>query len=160
GTSRRGRRSDRRAASGGPLPDHDRVRAPRVGVLRAALARRTAREMETLRDPHRMPDGRRSRGRLADVPLPELRVGRRGGPRFESKGGRGDVLNLLISAGEASGDLHGARLLAALRRRRPELTAFGMGGGRLAAAGLERLARSEDLSVMGFAEVLERLPSV
>jgi lipid-A-disaccharide synthase len=35
-----------------------------------------------------------------------------------------------------------------------------MGGGRLAAAGLERLARSEDLSVMGFAEVLERLPSV
>jgi len=69
-------------------------------------------------------------------------------------------LNLLISAGEASGDLHGARLLAALRRRRPSLTAFGMGGGRLAAAGLERLARAEDLSVMGFAEVLERLPSV
>jgi lipid-A-disaccharide synthase len=69
-------------------------------------------------------------------------------------------LNLLISAGEASGDLHGARLLAALRRRKPSLTAFGMGGGRLAAAGLERLARAEDLSVMGFAEVLERLPSV
>ena len=69
-------------------------------------------------------------------------------------------MNLLISAGEASGDLHGARLLSALRRKRPSLTAFGMGGARLAAAGLERLARSEDLSVMGFAEVLERLPSV
>ncbi|HEY7113183.1 MAG TPA: lipid-A-disaccharide synthase [Thermoanaerobaculia bacterium] len=69
-------------------------------------------------------------------------------------------MNLLISAGEASGDLHGARLLEALCRRRPSLTAFGMGGGRLASAGLERLARAEDLSVMGFAEVLERLPAV
>ena len=44
-------------------------------------------------------------------------------------------MNLLISAGEASGDLHGARLLAALKRRRPGLTAFGMGGERLESEG-------------------------
>jgi lipid-A-disaccharide synthase len=69
-------------------------------------------------------------------------------------------LNLLISAGEASGDLHGARLLRALADRRPGLSAFGMGGPRLAAAGLERVARSEDLSVMGFSEVFGRLPAV
>jgi lipid-A-disaccharide synthase len=69
-------------------------------------------------------------------------------------------LNLLISAGEASGDLHGARLLAALTRRRPGLTAFGMGGERLGAAGLDRVARSESLSVVGISEVFEKLPAL
>ena len=69
-------------------------------------------------------------------------------------------LNLLISAGEASGDLHGARLLAGLKRRRPGLTAFGMGGERLEAAGLDRVARSESLSVVGISEVFEKLPAL
>ncbi len=69
-------------------------------------------------------------------------------------------MNLLISAGEASGDLHGARLLAALRRERPDLTAFGMGGPRLAEAGLERIVPSEALSVVGFSEVVEKLPAL
>jgi lipid-A-disaccharide synthase len=69
-------------------------------------------------------------------------------------------MNLLISAGEASGDLHGARLLAALRRERPDLKAFGMGGARLAEAGLERIVASEELSVVGFSEVVEKLPAL
>jgi lipid-A-disaccharide synthase len=69
-------------------------------------------------------------------------------------------MNLLISAGEASGDLHGARLLAALRARRPGLTAFGMGGARLEAAGLDRVARSEALSVVGISEVFEKVPAL
>ncbi len=69
-------------------------------------------------------------------------------------------MKLLISAGEASGDLHGARLLAALRRERPDLAAFGMGGGRLAEAGLERTVASEALSVVGFSEVVEKLPAL
>ena len=69
-------------------------------------------------------------------------------------------MNLLISAGEASGDLHAARLLAALRRARPDLTAFGMGGERLEAAGLERVVASEELSVVGISEVFEKLPAL
>jgi len=69
-------------------------------------------------------------------------------------------LNLLISAGEASGDLHGARLLAALRRRRPDLAAWGMGGGRLESEGLERVVASEALSVVGVIEVFEKLPAL
>ena len=69
-------------------------------------------------------------------------------------------MNLLISAGEASGDLHGARLLAALRNARPDLTAFGMGGERLAAAGLERVVASDALSVVGISEVVEKLPAL
>lgn len=69
-------------------------------------------------------------------------------------------MNLLISAGEASGDLHGARLLAALKRRRPDLAAFGMGGERLESAGLTRVARSEALAVVGISEVFEKLPAL
>ncbi len=68
-------------------------------------------------------------------------------------------MNLLVSAGEASGDLHGSRLVRALGRRRC-LTAFGMGGARLAAEGVDCVARSEDLAVMGVSEVLGKLPAV
>ncbi|MEP6994714.1 MAG: lipid-A-disaccharide synthase [Acidobacteriota bacterium] len=69
-------------------------------------------------------------------------------------------MDLLISAGEASGDLHGSRLLRELRNARPRIRAFGMGGARLEAAGLERIVASEALSVFGVAEVLEKLPGL
>ncbi|MCB1009868.1 MAG: lipid-A-disaccharide synthase [Acidobacteria bacterium] len=61
--------------------------------------------------------------------------------------------DLLLVAGEASGDLHGARLLAALRRRRPDLTAFGLGSDELAAAGLDLVGDSREISVVGLVEV-------
>jgi lipid-A-disaccharide synthase len=67
---------------------------------------------------------------------------------------------LMVVAGEASGDLHAADVLAELRRRRPELRAFGMGGPRLEGAGLERLFDAREISVMGIAEVLPRLPRI
>ncbi len=69
-------------------------------------------------------------------------------------------MNLLISSGEASGDGHGARLLAALRKKKPGVAAFGMGGRRLAAAGLDRVVFSEELSVVGISEVFEKLPAL
>ena len=69
-------------------------------------------------------------------------------------------MNLLISAGEASGDLHGSRLLQALRAARPLVRAFGMGGARLEAAGLHRIVSSEALSVVGIAEVFGKLPAM
>ena len=67
-------------------------------------------------------------------------------------------MRVFIVAGEASGDLHAANLLAALRRLRPDAEAFGVGGERLRAGGLECVARSEELSVMGLAEVVRELP--
>jgi lipid-A-disaccharide synthase len=67
---------------------------------------------------------------------------------------------LLIVAGEASADLHAARVLEALRRDHPGLTAFGVGGPALRAAGLEVVAPAEEISVMGLAEVLPRLPRI
>jgi lipid-A-disaccharide synthase len=66
--------------------------------------------------------------------------------------------DLLIVAGEASGDLHGGRLLARLREADPELRPFGLGGDELQAAGLEALAHSAEISVMGISEALAVLP--
>jgi lipid-A-disaccharide synthase len=68
--------------------------------------------------------------------------------------------SLLVVATEASADLHAARALEELRRLRPDLAAFGMGGPKLAAAGLECLHRAEEMSVMGLAEVLPKIPVI
>jgi lipid-A-disaccharide synthase len=65
---------------------------------------------------------------------------------------------ILISAGEASGDLHGSLVARALRARWPDATLYGLGGPRMAAEGVELLADMADLAVMGFVEVIGRLP--
>jgi lipid-A-disaccharide synthase len=65
---------------------------------------------------------------------------------------------VLLLAGEASGDEHGAALAAAIRGRRADLRFVGMGGPLMAAEGVELLAGLADLAVMGFAEVLPRIP--
>jgi lipid-A-disaccharide synthase len=67
---------------------------------------------------------------------------------------------ILIVAGEASADLHASRALEELRRMRPELRAFGVGGPKLRALGLEVVAPAEEISVMGIAEVLPRIPRI
>ena len=65
--------------------------------------------------------------------------------------------DLLVVAGEASGDLHAARLLDAARARRPELHAFGLGSQALVTAGLDPIADSREISVVGITEVLSIL---
>lgn len=65
---------------------------------------------------------------------------------------------IFLSAGEPSGDLHGARVAEALRRRWPAVELYGLGGDRLAAAGVQLLAHVDQLAVMGFVEVLRHLP--
>ena len=65
---------------------------------------------------------------------------------------------VFIAAGEPSGDLHGAGLARALRARIPGVRILGMGGARMREAGVELLAELDDLSVMGFVEVVGRLP--
>lgn len=69
---------------------------------------------------------------------------------------RGPVFLLL--AGEPSGDLHAARVATELRRRWPESRLLGTGGEAMERAGVELLAGLEDLAVMGFVEVISRLP--
>ncbi len=64
---------------------------------------------------------------------------------------------LLIVAGEVSGDIHGAHLLDALKEERPAVEAFGMGGSQLERAGLDVVARSSDISVVGLVEAVRVL---
>ena len=65
---------------------------------------------------------------------------------------------ILISAGEPSGDLHGAGVARALRRRWPDARLYGFGGTQMRAAGVELIAHVDELAVMGFAEVARHLP--
>lgn len=67
--------------------------------------------------------------------------------------------SIMLVAGEPSGDLLGARLMAALRRASPQdLDFIGVGGTRMAAEGLRSILPMSDLSVMGLAEVVPRIP--
>lgn len=68
------------------------------------------------------------------------------------------MTELLVVAGEASGDLHGARLISELRRRVPDVRTFGLGGDEMRLAGLEPVAHSSEISVVGLTEVLKILP--
>ncbi len=65
--------------------------------------------------------------------------------------------DLLIVAGEASGDLHGARMLAELNQLVPEVRAFGLGGDELTAAGLDAVAHSSEIAVVGITEAFKIL---
>jgi lipid-A-disaccharide synthase len=67
------------------------------------------------------------------------------------------VTLIYIVAGEASGDALGARLVAALRARRPDLAFAGIGGARLAEAGMDSLFPMHELALMGLIEVLPNL---
>jgi lipid-A-disaccharide synthase len=66
---------------------------------------------------------------------------------------------VLISAGEASSEMYAARLAAALRQR-TGAQLFGMGGPRMAEAGVELIADYHQVAVVGLSEVLHRIPSV
>lgn len=65
---------------------------------------------------------------------------------------------IFLSAGEESGDLHGAALARALRARFPTARLIGLGGGRMRAEGVELMAGLDELAVMGFVEVIRHLP--
>jgi len=68
-------------------------------------------------------------------------------------------LRILISAGEASSDMYAARLAKALRER-TDAELFGMGGPRMAEAGVELIADYHEVAVVGIAEVLHKIPTV
>jgi len=69
-------------------------------------------------------------------------------------------VRILISAGEASGEMYGAQLVEALRRRSPWLQFFGAGGERMRAAGCEIVVDAKDLAVVGITEIVSHLPKI
>ena len=70
------------------------------------------------------------------------------------------MAKILISAGEASGDIHAAAVTVALKRIDSTTEVFGMGGDELRAAGGEVLFDIKDHGVMGFVEVIKKLPDL
>jgi len=68
--------------------------------------------------------------------------------------------DVLISAGDASGDVHAAELVLALRALRPDTRCFGLGGTHLERAGTEILVSQSDVAVGGMIEVLSAVPRV
>jgi len=71
----------------------------------------------------------------------------------------GDAPRILVSAGEPSGDLHGAEVIAAIRQRMPGARIDAIGGPRMAATGAPLLFPMERLSAMGGVEIVRRLPA-
>lgn len=65
---------------------------------------------------------------------------------------------VFLSAGEPSGDLHGAAVARALRERWPDARLLGLAGPRMQAEGVEAIEAFDRLAVMGFAEVIKHLP--
>ncbi|HEX6162582.1 MAG TPA: lipid-A-disaccharide synthase [Vicinamibacterales bacterium] len=68
------------------------------------------------------------------------------------------MTRILLSCGEASGDLYAAALVEALRRREPDIDVFGLGSERFAAAGGRLIADFHGMSVTGLAEALSVVP--
>jgi lipid-A-disaccharide synthase len=69
-------------------------------------------------------------------------------------------LRIALIAGEASGDVLGASLIAAIAARHPDAEFFGIGGPKMMAAGLTSAYDQEKLAVRGAIEVLKHLPEI
>ena len=69
-------------------------------------------------------------------------------------------MKIMLSAGEASGDLHGASIAEALCTMDPEVQLFGFGGPEMERAGVRLVENYQDYSVMGFWEVLKNLSKI
>lgn len=70
-------------------------------------------------------------------------------------------MKYMLIAGEASGDLHASRLIKEIKERDPEALFSFIGGDLMAkAAGMEPNLHYKELNVMGFSEVLRKLPSI
>jgi lipid-A-disaccharide synthase len=65
---------------------------------------------------------------------------------------------ILIIAGETSGDLHGSNLVRSINLIDPSVKFFGIGGERMNEAGVELIYHINSLSFMGFVEIVKHIP--
>ena len=68
--------------------------------------------------------------------------------------------NILIVAGEASGDLHGSALISELKKIDPSINVFGIGGEKMKKSGMIILFSIEKLAFLGFTEVIKHIPFI
>ncbi|WP_155322117.1 lipid-A-disaccharide synthase [Desulfosarcina ovata] len=67
---------------------------------------------------------------------------------------------IMIIAGEASGDMHGAKLAQSLKQLGGDLLLFGIGGNAMRAEGVDLLVDARNLAVVGITEALGKLPTI
>lgn len=67
-------------------------------------------------------------------------------------------MKIMFSAGEASGDLHGANLARALKQLAPDIELLGMGGEKMRAAGVDIVYDIDNLGVIGIGEIIRKIP--
>ena len=65
-----------------------------------------------------------------------------------------------IIAGEPSGDLHGSKLIRAIKNSQPNSSFMGHGGNNMKNEGMRIIEHIDNLSIMGFVEVLRHLPRI
>ena len=65
------------------------------------------------------------------------------------------ALTVMFSAGESSGDQHAANMFLELKKHQPELKGFGMGGAKMAQAGIDLRYDSSQIAVIGVVEVIK-----
>ncbi|MGA7161836.1 MAG: lipid-A-disaccharide synthase [Bacteroidota bacterium] len=70
------------------------------------------------------------------------------------------VRRVMMIAGEVSGDVHGAGVVRELKRRQPSMEIYGIGGERMKREGMTLTYHVQELSFMGFIEVLKHLPLI
>lgn len=69
-------------------------------------------------------------------------------------------MKIFLSAGEASGDIHGASLAREIKKLSPETELLGLGGNEMQAEGVRLVRNYKDYNVMGVAEVIKNLPRI
>ena len=67
---------------------------------------------------------------------------------------------IVVIAGEDSGDLHGSKLIAQMKSVDPNLSFYGIGGEKMELEGLCPLEDVNNISVVGFTEILKKIPSI
>lgn len=67
---------------------------------------------------------------------------------------------IVMVAGEASGDLHGAHVIRSLRKRHEHIHICGAGGNAMRAAGAHLIVDADELSVMGFTAIFSKAPQI
>jgi len=68
--------------------------------------------------------------------------------------------SILIVAGEVSGDIHGGKLVEAIKELAPDIKIAGIGGENMSSAGMELLRNVNEMSFLGFTEIIKHLPFV
>jgi lipid-A-disaccharide synthase len=69
-------------------------------------------------------------------------------------------MRILISAGEASGDLYASRVVEALRARHPDAVFFGCAGPRMQASGVRAIIDMRSISEVGLVEIVRHIPRI